>query len=133
MDDLARIEKMMRIEGVLDLAKSVVNGVAEHLAIPFAAREPVAVLTGKAAAEFEYQVGDVFGDAPHARQVGRLLDVQHGPNVQTTDTGVAVKRAVRAVLLQDGAKAGDKARQILRRDRGVFDKRHRLAIARDAE
>ena len=61
VDDLAGVEKVVRIEGAFDLAKSVVNGLAEHLAVPLAARQAVAMLARETAAEFEHQVGDVFG------------------------------------------------------------------------
>src|SRR5262249_19532784 len=43
IDDLAGIEKFMGIKGLFDLAESFIDSIAEHLSVPLAACQPIAV------------------------------------------------------------------------------------------
>src|SRR5947209_20182810 len=105
----------MRIKDLLDLAKGLVNDRAEHLAIPLAARQTVAVLAAQRAAELQDQVGDFLRNLPHPCHVGTRLQIQKWPDVQTADAGVTVKGAVGAMLLEKVAETRHKLRQPGRR------------------
>src|SRR6185312_16952228 len=96
-------------------------------------RQAVAVLARKATAVFEDQVGHVLGDVAHPADVGRVLEVEHGANVQTADRGMAVKGAISVVPAQQRPKARDELRQLFWSDGRVLDEGRWLAIARQAE
>ena len=133
VDDLAGVEQVVGIERLLDAAERLVDRFAEHLAVPLAAGQAVAVLAAQGAAEFEDQVGDIFGDPPHAGHVVAALEVQYRADVQAAHTGVAVEGAAGAVARQHLLEAGHEVGQVFGRDGGIFDKRHRLAVAGQAE
>ena len=114
---LPGLSRLSRVERRLDLAERLVDRRAEHLFVPLAARQAVAVLAAERAAILQHQVGDVLGDAPHPRHVVGVLEVQQRADVQAADAGVAVEGAVGAVALQRLAEAGDELRQPLRATR----------------
>src|SRR5262249_38745311 len=103
-DNSARIQQSLRIEHRLYSAEGLVDLRSEHLAIPFAAHQAVAVFAAEGAAEFEDEVGDLFHDAAHFRLLGLLLEIDEGANVQAADAGVTIKGAVSAMLLQGAAE-----------------------------
>ena len=62
IDDLAGIEDVLRIEGPLDFAESLVKHRAEHFLLKRTADQPVAMFAGEGAAVFQHQVGHVCRD-----------------------------------------------------------------------
>ena len=117
---------------MLDAAEGTIDDGAEHLAVPLAAHHAVAVLARQGAAELQHQVGHVLGDAPHPGDLGGVLQVEHRPQMQAADAGMAVEGAVGAMRLEQFAEAGDELRQPCRLDRRVLDEGDRLAVAGDA-
>src|SRR5262249_45492391 len=107
---------------MFDLAESPVNIGAKHFAIPFAPRQPVAMLAAEGPTVFENQVGDVARYTPHPAYVFGILQIQERPDMQAADAGMPVKRPLRAMPLKDLAKTLDKFRQPGRWHRCVLDK-----------
>ena len=127
-DDLARIHDAVRIEHGLDLFEGLVEPRAEHLLVPLAPHESVAVLGTDRAAIGNDQVAYLFGDGPHFGDLPGLLEVDERPDVNRSDAGVGVVGRHRVVFVDDIAKVADVVRQLLRRDGRVFHECGRLGI-----
>ena len=88
--DLAGIEPVFRIEGVLDRLECGIDLGPEQLAVPEAAGQAVAVFAAHRPAELDHQVGDLPGDQPQRLEALPGLDVDDRPDVQATDIGVSI-------------------------------------------
>ena len=133
IDNLAGVQHVRGVEAAFHVSEGFVHGGAEHLAVPLAANHAVAVFAAQAAAKGEDEVGDVVHDRAHLADVGRVVEVEHGADVQATDAGVAVEGPIRAVLLKRFPEAGGELGQLFRRDGTVFHERDGLAVAHHPE
>src|SRR5262245_54287329 len=132
MHNLPRVQKILRIKDLLDLAKRIVDDAPEHFAVPFASRQSVAVLATERAVVFENQISDVRGYSPHPGNIGWVFEIEQRPDVQAADAGVAIKGSFGAMATQDLTESLHKFRQVSRRDSRVFYKCHRFAVAAHA-
>src|SRR5579864_9256644 len=117
---------------MLDRFERTVDVRAEHFSIPFAACQTVAMFATERAAEFQHQIGYFLRDAAHQGYLRTIFEVQEWADMEATDTGMPVKRAVRAVAAQQLPEAGNKLRQALRCDGRIFHKGYRFAVAAQA-
>ena len=132
VDDLARVEQALGVEGALQVAEGADQRGAEQPLHEDAPHDAVAVLAAEAAAELDDEVGDLRGDPGGHRQAVGPLEIHLRADVQAALAGVAVVGGARAVRLHDGVEAGHEAGQLLRRDGRVLDEGDRLGVALDA-
>ena len=133
VDDLARVHKIFRIEGALDLAEGIVKRRAEKLRVEVAPRQAVAMLARHGAVEFEHEIGDRVGDGNHLVALALFLEIDQRADMHAADGTMAVVSGDGIVACNDFAETLDKLRQLGRRHRGVFDEGDRLLVAFDAE
>ena len=81
-EQLSRVEKILRIEGTLDLAHHLEQPGSELFAHVFGARNAHAVLGGERAFELPNERGDFVRHLPEFFQVGRGMQIEHRPDVQ---------------------------------------------------
>ncbi len=129
IDNLAGVEQAVGVERRFYFAECLVHRRPEHFFVPLATRQTVAVFAAERAAILQYEVRNVRRDAAHSGHVVRVFEVHKRADVQTTDAGVAVESAIRAVAPQRLAEAGDELGQPLRRHRAILHERHRLPVA----
>ena len=91
-DDLARVEDVVRVEGVLDLAEGV-EEVAGLAAEELGPGQAAAVLAGDRAAEVERRVEDGRRHRLQLGHVGRVAQVEERPDVELAVAGVGVERS----------------------------------------
>ena len=113
---------------MLDFFKRAHDPFSKHRLEEFRSHQPVAVLSRVRSLELAYQRVCFLGDGAHLPDVGFLLEVQRGANVQATHRGVCVPCARGAVasehLVQPIGVLGD----MLQRHRAIFDERNRLPV-----
>ena len=75
IDHLARVEEIVRIEGMLNLAKSFIDIGTKHLAVELAACQTIAMLAAHGTAEFQHEIAHLLSDLPHSAYLDPLFQV----------------------------------------------------------
>ena len=128
VNDLARIEARVGVEGRLDLFECAENAVAEHLAVKLRPDDPVAMLAGMRPLVFAHHLERGLGDLAHGAHVLVELEVQNGPYVQTSFRGMGIPRAFGSVLVEHLGQAVGVVGQVFKRDGAILDEGHGLAF-----
>ena len=126
--DLARIEPVVRIEQILDLAERVGQARTQDRLDPFRAHQSVAVLARERALVLLHQRAGFLGDRAHLLRAV-APHVEHRAHVQGADGRVRVPGAARSVPREHLVEALRVLREMLQRHRAVLDEGHRLAVA----
>ncbi len=91
MHNFAGIQDAIRIKGLLDSAKHIIEYRTEHFFLKRTADQAIAVLAGKGPAVLEHQVRNLLGDAVEVVDPGLGFHVHHRPDMQEPHRGVRIK------------------------------------------
>ena len=128
-DDLAGIEQVVRVEGLLDFLHHVEKFLADLRRQKFRARNANAVFTRERAFELGDQRGNCVGNLPEFPEIAGALQIQHRPDVQQPRRRVTVIGSRHTRLLHELLQVGNVGRQILRTHRCVLDEAGGLRVA----
>ena len=127
IDDPARVEHVVRVEAMLDLAEIGRDALAEHRRMEFRAHDAVAMLAGMRSLVLAHHRERLFGDGAHGRDVLVELQVQHRAHMQAALGGMGVHGAAGAVFGEDRIQPRGIVGQMRQRHRAVLDERDRFA------
>ncbi len=128
-DDLAGVEVVRRIEGVLHGLERPGQARAEERFDEFRARETVAVLARVGAVVAAHQLRGLLRDGAHPGDVAAELHVEDRAHVQAADRGVGVPRAAGAVLGEHLGDGVGVVGEVFERHRAILDEGDRLRVA----
>src|ERR1051325_11563475 len=89
-ENFPRIETVLRIKCVLNLAQDFEQFVAELVAHVFSARDADSMLGGERPFKLPYERGGLISDLPEFFQIGCAMQIEHRPDMQQSAGGVAV-------------------------------------------
>ena len=128
VDDLIGVHQAVGIEGGLQFLEQFVDIRPEHLLVPHAPDDAVAVLPAEGAAKVFHQVADLVGDGHHLGHAFLVLETDHRPDVQAADAGVTVVGRFRLVVANDLVEPADKVTHVPRVDGRVLHKGQGLGV-----